>query len=116
MATAIALIWATPGFAATPPPAITINPTSYTIRAGGTKTFSANVTNNTNHAVTWSVSGVVGGNNRLGTISATGLYTAPAKAPSPNVMKVRATSAAIAALLPALRASRVTPLVALQQD
>ena len=42
--------------------------------------------------VTWSVNDIAGGNSVIGTISATGLYTAPAVAPTPNVVTVKATS------------------------
>ena len=34
--------------------------------------------------VTWSVNGIPGGNAEVGTISSTGLYTAPAIVPLPN--------------------------------
>src|SRR5450755_1103752 len=42
--------------------------------------------------VTWSVNDVSGGNSTIGTISSTGLYTAPTVAPTPNVITVKATS------------------------
>ena len=42
--------------------------------------------------VTWSVNDIPGGNATVGTISATGLYTAPPVAPTPNVVTVKATS------------------------
>lgn len=47
----------------------------------------------TNLGVSWSVNGVPGGNATVGTIDATGLYTAPATVPNPNAVKVTATSA-----------------------
>lgn len=60
--------------------------------------FVAHVTGTTNTAVSWSVaSGVAGqgcGGAACGTVSATGLYTAPGGAPSPNEIAVTATSAA----------------------
>ena len=42
--------------------------------------------------VTWSVNGVTGGNSTVGTITAAGLYTAPAAIPTPNVVTVKAAS------------------------
>jgi hypothetical protein len=43
-------------------------------------------------AVSWSVSGVPGGNATLGTITSGGLYTAPADLPSPATVQIMATS------------------------
>ncbi len=62
-----------------PPPvvAITITPTSVTLAAGATQQFQAAVTGSSNTAVTWQVNGVAGGSPQSGTISSTGLYTAP---------------------------------------
>src|SRR5258708_2116412 len=59
------------------PVAVSITPQSAEIGASGTQQFAATVTGTTNVAVTWSVDGVAGGNAQFGTISATGLYTAP---------------------------------------
>lgn len=59
-----------------------------------TQQFTATVGNTSNTAVTWAVNGVAGGNTIAGTISATGLYTAPAKLPSPAQVTVSAASAA----------------------
>lgn len=63
-----------------PPPAIsvTISPTSATVSAGGTQQFQATVTGSTNTAVQWEVNQTPGGNSPTGTISSSGLYTAPA--------------------------------------
>jgi hypothetical protein len=41
--------------------------------------FTATVVNTTNHAVTWAVDGITGGNATVGTISSSGLYHPPAK-------------------------------------
>ncbi|MFN7932314.1 MAG: DUF1800 family protein [Bryobacteraceae bacterium] len=73
---------------------VSISPSSYTLRVGATKTFSASVSGATNRTVTWAVNGVVGGNATVGTISTGGLYTTPAVVPAANVVKVRATSVA----------------------
>ena len=48
---------------------------------GQTGQYSAVVTGTTSQAVTWMVNGVTGGNTAQGTISTTGLYTAPPSAP-----------------------------------
>lgn len=62
--------------------------------AGGTQQFTPTVTGTSNTAVTWSVNGVSSGNVTVGTISAGGLYTAPALVPSPGSVSITATSAA----------------------
>ena len=71
--------------------AIALTPTSATVAASGTQQFQAAITGTTNTSVTWSVDGVAGGSSAAGTISASGLYTAPAKA---GTHTVKATSAA----------------------
>ncbi len=63
-------------------------------RLGSTTQFSALVNNSSNQAVTWQVNGTSGGSAALGTISATGLYTAPAAMPSQNPVTLSAISAA----------------------
>jgi hypothetical protein len=74
---------------------VTVSPSSATAQAGiGTQTFVANVSNTTNTAVTWQVNGATGGNATVGTISAAGVYKAPASAPSPANVTVTATSVA----------------------
>ncbi len=81
----------------TPPPRpvqVTISPTSATVQSGATQQFNAMVTGYSNTAATWSVNEIVGGNSTLGTISASGLYTAPAVVPSPNTVTLKATSVA----------------------
>src|SRR5438132_2442316 len=70
---------------------VSISPGSATVMAGQTQQFSATVTGSSNTAVMWSVDGVSGGNGASGTISATGLYTAPSAA---GTHRVTATSAA----------------------
>jgi hypothetical protein len=44
--------------------------------------------------VTWQVNGVVGGNATVGTIDATGNYTAPASVPNPATFNVTAVAQA----------------------
>ena len=47
--------------------------------------FKATVTNTANTAVTWEVNGIAGGNATTGTVSASGLYKAPAAEPPASV-------------------------------
>ena len=56
---------------------VSISPTTATIAPGATQQFTSNVTGSTNTAVNWSVDGAPGGNSTVGTVSSTGLYTAP---------------------------------------
>ena len=79
-----------------PPPAVrvTLTPTAGTIHVLKTLQFTATVTNTTNTAVIWSLSGAGCSGASCGTISDTGLYTAPAAVPDPAVVTVKATSAA----------------------
>jgi hypothetical protein len=69
----------------TPPVSVTVSPKTATVITGLTQQFAATVTNTSNTAVTWQVNNVTGGNNTVGTISATGLYTAPAAVPSGTI-------------------------------
>ena len=59
------------------PVGITVSPATATVAAGGTQQFQATVTGTTNTAVQWEVNNIAGGNAQFGTISTTGLYTAP---------------------------------------
>src|SRR6202789_563116 len=70
-----------------PPPAVSVmlNPTSVNIAVTATKQFTATVTNSSNTSVTWSVDGVANVNSTTGTISSSGLYTAPAQPGSHSV-------------------------------
>lgn len=73
------------------PTLVTLNPISATIAPNASQQFAATVQNNANQNVTWSVDGIVGGNLTVGTISASGLYSAPA---TPGSHTVVATSVA----------------------
>ncbi len=73
---------------------VVITPSGMTVRAGDTTQFSAKVTGNANQSVTWSVNGVPTGNSTVGSIDATGKYKAPFSLPSPNSVKISATSVA----------------------
>ena len=56
--------------------------------------FMATVTGTRSTAVNWSVNNVAGGNSSVGTISASGLYTAPEMTPSVSIVTVTATTQA----------------------
>ena len=74
------------------PVTVTLAPASSTIRCGATLSFTAKVANTTDSVVTWQVNGQAGGSASVGTISATGVYTAPADLPSPAAVTVTAVS------------------------
>ena len=79
-----------------PPPVITValSPASAGVPVAGSQQFTATVNNNANQNVTWKVNGKSGGDNSLGLISPTGLYTAPNFPISPNVVTISAVAAA----------------------
>lgn len=54
-----------------------ISPDGAAISPGSTLQFTATIQGLTNTAVTWSVDGAAGGNSSVGTVSTSGLYTAP---------------------------------------
>jgi len=65
---------------------VTVAPSTASVQVSTTKQFTATVANSTNTAVTWTAS--------AGSISATGLYTAPASVPSPATVTIQAVSQA----------------------
>jgi serine protease len=73
---------------------VSILPVLVNVAVGGTQTFTADVANAANTAVTWSVNGISGGNSTVGTISTLGVYTAPASVPSPSAVTITAASSA----------------------
>jgi hypothetical protein len=80
------------------PPALTISvgvwPQTANVRAGGTMTFTSTVSGSSNTRVTWEVNHVAGGVAATGTISASGVYSAPAALPNDNTITISAVSAA----------------------
>ncbi len=77
---------------------ITISPTASVVVLNGTQQFTGTVTGNSNTNVNWLVSfqngtPILGGNSTLGTISTTGLYTAPSALPNPPMVTVVAQAA-----------------------
>jgi hypothetical protein len=73
-----------------PEPGVTVSPATASVPAGATQQFTANVVGVSNTAVTWQVEGVAGGNATTGTISTTGLYTAPTVPPPGGSVTVTA--------------------------
>lgn len=80
-----------------PTVSVAINPTAASVVLGGMRSFQATVSGSANTGVTWSVNGTPGGSSTVGTISASGVYTAPAVMPAGSAVTVRATSMASAA-------------------
>ncbi len=74
------------------PVSVSISPTSANVQVGRSQQFTATVSGTTNTAVNWLVGGILGGNSSVGTISSTGLYTAPSSVPA-NPVTVTAQSA-----------------------
>jgi hypothetical protein len=78
--------------ASAPPPVatVTVTPGSAQLFPGASVMFKAAVKNTSSTAVNWQVNSNPDGNATLGTIDSTGLYTAPASAPSPPTVTVTA--------------------------
>ena len=76
------------------PVVVTVSPSSATVLITQTQQFSAQVTGTTNTAVTWSVSGIGCAGASCGTVSQSGLYSAPSTQPTPSSVTVIATSQA----------------------
>jgi len=74
---------AAPALAAT---TVTVSPGYTNLGVNSTLQYTAVVAGLTNTAVKWEISGVVGGNATLGTISTTGLYKAPATIPTASTL------------------------------
>src|SRR5713101_614024 len=77
-----------------PPPPITVSvtPASAFVLLGNALNLSATVSGTSDAGVVWSVNDVPGGNSSAGTITASGIYTAPADMPQPASVEIRATS------------------------
>lgn len=73
---------------------VSVSPATGVLRAGAQQVFAATVTGTTNNAVTWTVNGVAGGNETVGTIVGNGNYLAPYILPNPSTITVTATSVA----------------------
>ena len=75
-----------------PAPTIVISPSYATVRVSGTMQYAATVGGVANAPVTWMVNRTVGGNATIGTISPSGVYTAPAVVPSSTTLVVAVSS------------------------
>ncbi len=73
---------------------VSISPMTATVTVGHNAAFQATVTGSSNTAVRWQVNGVVGGSTTTGTVSTTGVYTAPAQVPNPGTVSVTAVAEA----------------------
>ncbi len=73
---------------------VAVSPATGVLRAGAQQVFAATVTGTTNQAVTWTVNGIAGGNETVGTIVGNGNYLAPYNLPNPSTITVTATSVA----------------------
>jgi len=71
---------------------VTVSPDNVPVQTGATLQFTATVTNAANSSVAWEVNGKPGGDATTGTISTTGLYTAPATVTDPPTVAVTAVS------------------------
>ena len=76
------------------PVTVKVAPATASVSVSTTRQFNATVTGSMNTAVTWSVNGMAGGNSTVGSISASGLYTAPAAVPNPATVTIQAASVA----------------------
>jgi hypothetical protein len=73
--------------------AVTVSPSSGSVRTGRTRTFTAAVVGAPS-TVAWSVNGIAGGDVVVGAIDANGQYFAPSVVPSPATVTVGAASTA----------------------
>src|SRR5882724_771090 len=74
------------------PIVVKLTPATAMLHTGESFQFQATVTGATNPGIVWKVNGAVGGVASVGLISATGLYTAPAKVPGNGTVDVSALS------------------------
>src|SRR4051812_50106542 len=78
---------------------LTVMPATASVNTGATIQFTKQSMLLSPETVTWSVAGIPSGNTTVGTIDATGLYKAPAAVPSPNRVRVTATSTAMPSIV-----------------
>ena len=71
--------------------ALTVTPSSATVRGGDSQPFTAKTSDGSTPTLTWAVNGVAGGNAATGTITTTGVYTAPQFPPTSNMVTISAT-------------------------
>jgi hypothetical protein len=73
---------------------VVVDPKTQSVVVGTTQQFTATVTGSSNMGVAWSVGGTDCTSQDCGSISASGLYTAPATIPNPALVAVTATASA----------------------
>jgi len=89
---------------------ITVTPVTASVQVGGTLQFNSTVSNTSNSAVTWWVNGVLDGDAIHGTVSSSGMYTAPATPPVPATVSIKVVSSA-ASTVTATAAVTIQPQV-----
>lgn len=94
----------------TPVPASISVSGSSQVRVGSMVQFTATVAGLSSSTVTWQVNGIAGGSTATGTVSTSGLFTAPATLPSPNTVTVSAVSTASPAVLGSFAVAIQNPL------
>jgi serine protease len=77
----------------TAPVSVSVTPATASVQVAMTQSLAATVTGSSNTTVNWSVNGAAGGNAMVGTISASGMYTAPMTVPYPATVTITAVSA-----------------------
>ena len=79
-----------------PPPAVSValSAASPDVRLAATDQVTATVTGSSNQNVSWFVNAVAGGDATVGTITASGVYTAPSAMPATATVTIKAVSAA----------------------
>lgn len=79
--------------------AVLVSPSTAEVVIDQTIGFFATVTGTTDQRVTWRVNGIAGGDATHGTITASGLYTAPAVIPPAVNVTIQATSVAVPSVM-----------------
>jgi hypothetical protein len=69
---------------------VSVSPSATTLGAGSTLAFAANVNGTPSTAVNWQVNGVTGGDSVHGTITSSGVYTAPLTPPPTGTTTITA--------------------------
>lgn len=80
------------------------------VRCGATVQFTATANGVATNAVLWSVNGVAGGNSTVGTISSSGLYTAPSAVPGTGSVAISAALTANSAVTASATESILNPV------
>ena len=68
-------------FVITGPISVGLSPATASVKLGGTQQFTGYAVGSINNSLTWQVNGVAGGGTATGSITTTGLYTAPVAMP-----------------------------------